>query len=89
MNLNESERQKPRRNMQNRYFIQTYSRLRKREHLKALLGSHKGMMRVSRLGLVVRRPLDWTVNGWEGRRFDSPLRLIFLFQKCDLWTLSQ
>ena len=23
----------------------------------------------------------------EGRRFDSPLRLTFLFKKCDLWTL--
>ena len=29
------------------------------------------------------------VLGWEeGHRFDSPLRLIFHFKNCDLWTLS-
>ena len=36
---------------------------------------------------------DWPGGkalGWyaEGRRFDSQLRLTFLFKNCDLWTLS-
>ena len=39
---------------------------------------------VSRLGLVVKA-LDWYA---EGRRFDSPLRLTFLFKNCGLCTLS-
>ena len=40
---------------------------------------------VSRLGLVVMR----SAGKAEGRRFDSPIRLTFVFQNCDWWTLAR
>ena len=49
------------------------------------VGKRKNAGSVSRLGLVVPA-LAWSA---KGRRFDSPLRLTFLFKNCDFWTLSR